>query len=210
MTTQLTYLTLNRIHFHEDALQDTVKLLDVLLRDQPNPSSDVIQAWATILARIAGNSMTVEEWVVFLQQLISSKSVAEPDKSAGTVQSDPSTGSTCGEAAVSFDKVKHDPVYSPVLPPMPFEAQVVPEAFRAEKPQSSAFITRSTPSTGETPVSLSKHATTLQAVVEDVLEAFPDASDCSILPTNPDEFEAMFAPYEQKLTRLLCLLESEP
>lgn len=201
---QVTYLILNRIRVHEDALQDTVKLLDVLLRDQPNPTSDLIMAWATLLARNAGNAMTVEEWIVFLLRLIKSKSVAEHDKSAGTVQSESSIVSTCGEvptAAVSFDKMKHDPDGSPLLLPLSSEA---------EKPEPPGFriIKRSSPSSGETPVS--KHVASLQAVVEDVLEAFPDAPDCNLFPTNSDEFETMFAPYEQKLARLLCLLESKP
>jgi len=177
----------------------------VLLKSQPNPSPDVIKTWASLLAHEGGS---LEIWIAYITQVIQSSyqsvDCALPPSAnlptpAGTVTPEPPIPASSSSNQDFHRKIKYDPANSPTL------------ASLAIQPTQSTSTSPSSSST-ESPISpfyqTQPPATSLRLIIEDTVHG-QDLDKNRPLPNNADEFVAMFAPYEAKLTRLLHILESE-
>lgn len=106
--------------------------------------------------------------------------------------------------------LKPDPGHSPTVPPLIIRQYYPPEAHDESLLSPATPHTSTSVSSAETPV-FPNRAGPMQAIIDGVTEAFKDQSalqQATHIPTTPDEFEAMFAPYEKKLVYLLEVLES--
>jgi len=178
----------------------------VLLKSQPNPSPDVIKTWATLLAH-EGGSLAVEIWIGYITQVVqtsnrSSDCALPPSANlptpAGTVTPEPPIPQASGSSNQDLHpKIKYDPANSPTL-----------ASLAIGPTQSTATSSSSSPISpfyqNQPPVA------SLRVIIEDAVHSSQHPTDrIRPLPNDADEFVAMFAPYEAKLTRLLHILESE-
>jgi hypothetical protein len=200
-------------HSASEMWEDALLNLTVLVKNQPNPSPEVVKTWASLLAssnaavQMRIQDVPMDTWIAFVQKTIQSSALdpAIPPTPAETVipkshlQDSPSVSFPTSS---SLNEMKHEPLISPVLPPLTIS--------------SRGDTTRKSPPVGllpDLPVPSGGEMQRFQLctpLIEDIKEAFsvqalPDVSP----PTNVHEFETMFAPYEEKLTRLLHILQDK-
>ncbi len=195
----------------ETILEDALLNLTVLIRNQPNPSPEVVKTWAALLAssnaavQMGMQDVPLDTWIAFVQRIIQSSALAPaiPPTPAETVISKShlqDSPSVAFPTSSSLNKMKHDPLISPVLPPLSISS-------RGDTTRKSPVV-----SLPDLPVPCGE----LQSpqlctpLIENIKEAFSiqalPSGDVSP-PINAHEFETMFAPYEEKLTRLLHILQ---
>ena len=175
--------------------KDALQHLGVLLKSQPNPSSDVIRTWAMLFAR-DGGSAAVELWIGYITQVVQASTrtsdralppTANLPTPAGTVTPEPLMPQASGSSN-----------QSPMLGSLAIQTQ------STSSPSSST-------AEFESPVSPFNQlpVDSLRTIIGDALQANQHPTDrIRPLPNDADDFLAMFAPYEAKLTNLLHLLKT--
>ncbi|KAF8959938.1 hypothetical protein BDZ97DRAFT_1761090 [Flammula alnicola] len=207
--------------------------LSVLLKAQQNPPPEVVRTWATLLASTGATYSDVVAWVRWQQQ----KAAAQPNPAnrlptpANTITPEPSVSPIFAYAG-PHAFYKQDPAQSPVLPPLrvkpyPPEPKLSPavEERKIEimKPSSQSFSPSGhshnhrslSPRYAGASRSDAKQmrpvprVATLDAIMHGVADAVASpAAPSEKLPINAAEFNAMFAPYENRLSQLMRALES--
>jgi len=196
--------------------EDALLNLTVLVKNTPNPSPEVVKTWASLLAssnaavQMHIQDVPLDTWIAFVQKTIQSSALdpaipptpAEPVIPKSHLQDSPSAPFPTFS---SLNEMKHDPLISPVLPPLTISSR-------------GDDTTRKSPPvvlSPDLPVPSGRELQSPQLctpLIENIKEAFSiqalPSGDVSP-PTNAFEFETMFAPYEEKLNRLLHILQDK-
>lgn len=192
----------------------------MLLRNQPNPSPDVIKTWATLIAHTGASYQDVVTWAHTTMLFNHAARLPTP---ANTVSPEPSKltfTSTSTSPAQSHNSastqaqnvnMKKSPTHSPMLPP----------SLSIRTSQSQGSPTQWIPYYHPEPVTLSPSSNIpnqqlrVPALQEAIIQGVADAVASptlsmppDVLPSNAAEFSAMFAPYEKQLSQLMHALES--
>ncbi|KAF8911615.1 hypothetical protein CPB84DRAFT_1762381 [Gymnopilus junonius] len=198
--------------------------LDVLLKNQPNPSPDVIKTWATLIAKTGASYQDVVAWAHLTMRNNHADHLPTP---ANTVSPEPSnqkpTFTSMSPTQTPYPTqaqtmgMKKSPTQSPMLPPSlsirTGQSQGSPTQWRpyyhpSPVSPSSSFTQNSAGNAHSQP----NRAPTLQeAIIQGVADAVASpalTTPPDVLPSNAAEFNAMFAPYEKQLSQLMRALES--
>ncbi|PPQ89013.1 hypothetical protein CVT25_005112 [Psilocybe cyanescens] len=211
--------------------------LEVLLKNQPNPPSDVIHTWAALLSAQGVTYQDVVNWVNTTghnngtnTRLPTPTNTASPEHSPSLPPSSP-----VGNHAPNI--MKRDPMRSPMLPPLaiPTTNQLDGLVVHSQGSRYSPFTPISATSSTSTapPITPASpagtihtwqppqqqqqqqqqqlkrpHVPILQAIIRGVADAVSTTNlPAAAVPSSAAEFNEMFAPYEKQMVQLMHALE---
>ncbi|KAF8806664.1 hypothetical protein BYT27DRAFT_7101482 [Phlegmacium glaucopus] len=176
-----------------------IQHLTVLASNQLHPSSELLKTWAALLASSGAKEQDVAHWIHHRNQ--EQQIQHFPTPSDTTMTPEPSATSQSPRQHTFPGVYKQETTTSPVMPAL----QLHP--YEHASPSEPSPTSPST-SHNDHMLQLNKRPQ-LQAIVHGVRDALASPQTTSKeAPKTAAEFEAMFSPFEQRISLLLRALET--